>query len=55
MFLANYGDGLSDVPLPDMLDRFRESSAIAACLRASFDVVYAVVRGGERNSSTNSH
>jgi glucose-1-phosphate cytidylyltransferase len=45
VFLANYGDGLSDVPLPDMLDTFRESGAIASLLvvqpSASFDVVHA--------------
>src|SRR5689334_7517068 len=29
MFLANYGDGLSDLPLPSMLNRFVESKAIA--------------------------
>ena len=43
MFLANYGDGLSDVPLPAMLDTFRESNAVASLLlvqpTASFDIV----------------
>lgn len=45
MFLANYGDGLSDVPLPDMLEKFRHSDAIASLLliqpTASFDIVSA--------------
>jgi glucose-1-phosphate cytidylyltransferase len=45
IFLANYGDGLSDVPLPSMLDRFRESGAVASVLlvqpTSSFDIVYA--------------
>src|ERR1035438_4221618 len=45
MFLANYGDGLSDVPLPDMLEKFRQSDAIASLLlvqpTASFDIVSA--------------
>jgi glucose-1-phosphate cytidylyltransferase len=45
MFLANYGDGLSDVPLPAVIERFRESNAIASMLlvqpTASFDIVYA--------------
>jgi len=45
MFLANYGDGLSDVPLPAMLDKFKKSNAIASLLlvqpTASFDIVYA--------------
>lgn len=44
MFLANYGDGLSDVPLPDMLDSFRKSEAVASLLlvqpTSSFDIVY---------------
>ena len=45
MFLANYGDGLSDVPLPAMLETFRQSNAIASLLlvqpTASFDIVHA--------------
>jgi len=45
IFLANYGDGLSDLPLPVMLDRFRESGAIASLLlvqpTSSFDIVHA--------------
>jgi glucose-1-phosphate cytidylyltransferase len=49
MFLANYGDGLSDVPLPGMLDTFRESDAIASMLlvqpTSSFDIVYAGSEG----------
>ncbi len=43
MFLANYGDGLSDVSLPAMIDAFQKSSAIASLLlvqpTASFDIV----------------
>ena len=45
MFLANYGDGLSDLPLPAMLETFRQSNAIASLLlvqpTASFDIVHA--------------
>lgn len=45
VFLANYGDGLSDVPIPLILDRFRRSKAIASMLlvqpTASFDIVQA--------------
>jgi glucose-1-phosphate cytidylyltransferase len=45
MFLANYGDGLSDVPLPTMLETFRQSNAIGSLLlvqpTASFDIVNA--------------
>jgi glucose-1-phosphate cytidylyltransferase len=43
MFLANYGDGLSDVELPEMIENFRRSDAIASLLlvqpTASFDIV----------------
>jgi glucose-1-phosphate cytidylyltransferase len=34
MFLANYSDGLSDLPLPEMLDRFAASKATASFLCA---------------------
>jgi glucose-1-phosphate cytidylyltransferase len=43
LFLANYGDGLSDLPLPAMLEAFRSSNALASLLlvqpTASFDIV----------------
>jgi glucose-1-phosphate cytidylyltransferase len=29
IFLANYSDGLTDAPLPDMIDRFKKSGKIA--------------------------
>jgi glucose-1-phosphate cytidylyltransferase len=49
VFLANYGDGLSDCPLPVMLDAFRKSGAIASLLlvqpTASFDIVDAAPSG----------
>jgi glucose-1-phosphate cytidylyltransferase len=45
MFLANYGDGLSDLPLPAMLAVFRRSSAVATLAlvapTATFDLVGA--------------
>jgi glucose-1-phosphate cytidylyltransferase len=45
MFFANYGDGLSDLPLPTMVDEFRSRNATAAMLlvqpTASFDTVQA--------------
>src|SRR5262249_43865605 len=44
IFLANYGDGLSDVPLPSVIDTFQQSSAVAALLlvqpTGSLDVVH---------------
>jgi glucose-1-phosphate cytidylyltransferase len=49
MFLANYGDGLSDLPLPAMVDRFRRSNAVASLIlvqpTASFDIVHAEPSG----------
>jgi glucose-1-phosphate cytidylyltransferase len=45
MFLANYGDGLSDVPLPALIDTFQRSNAVGSLLlvqpTASFDIVNA--------------
>src|SRR5207237_3862651 len=52
MFLANYSDGLSDVPLPAMLETFRQSTAVASLLlvqpTASFDIVHAGPEGRVR-------
>jgi glucose-1-phosphate cytidylyltransferase len=49
MFFANYGDGLSDLPLPTMVNAFRSSKATAAMLMvqptASFDIVQADPNG----------
>jgi glucose-1-phosphate cytidylyltransferase len=49
MFLANYGDGLSDVPLPAMIDTFEHTDAIASLLLVqppgSFDIVHAGAEG----------
>ena len=53
IFLANYGDGLSDVPLPSMLEAFQNSSAIASLMlvqpTASFDIVESGPKGIVRN------
>jgi len=49
VFLANYSDGLSDVPLPSLLDSFNKSNAIASLLlvqpTASFDIVRTGANG----------
>ncbi len=49
MFLANYGDGLSNLELPTMVDAFRRSDAVGSLLlvqpTASFDIVQ-VGQGG---------
>ena len=55
-FLVNYSDGLSDVPLPLLIDSFEKSNAIASLLlvqpTASFDIVRAGPDGLVRNIST---
>lgn len=55
MFLANYGDGLSDVALPAMIENFQHSNAIASLLlvqpTASFDIVNASPEGRVTNVS----
>ena len=42
-FLANYSDGLSDVPLPSLIDAFHANGSVASLLlvkpTASFDIV----------------
>lgn len=49
VFLANYGDGLSDLALPTMIDTFQRSDAVASLLlvqpTASFDIVYTGTEG----------
>jgi glucose-1-phosphate cytidylyltransferase len=53
IFLANYSDGLTDAPLPDMIDRFRKSGKIGCFIAihppfsfhlSEFDSQDAVVR-----------
>lgn len=43
LFLANYADGLSDVSLPQMIERARQTDAVATCIavkpRASFHLL----------------
>jgi glucose-1-phosphate cytidylyltransferase len=49
MFLANYSDGLSDVPLPSVIDLFRDSGNIACFVsvkpRASFHLIEMETNG----------
>lgn len=49
IFLANYGDGLSDLPLPTMVEAFRKSDAIASMIlvrpTGSFDIIQADADG----------
>jgi glucose-1-phosphate cytidylyltransferase len=43
MFLANYGDGLSDLPLPDMIDFFRHSGKTACFVAVRPNFSYHLV------------
>jgi glucose-1-phosphate cytidylyltransferase len=43
IFLANYADGLSDLPLPKVIDRFRKSDAIASFLSVRPNLSYHFV------------
>src|SRR3984893_11809416 len=49
IFLANYGDGLSDLNLPVMIEEFRKSDAVGSLLlvqpTASFDIVELTSEG----------
>ena len=48
MFLANYGDVLTDAPLPEMVDDFLRRDAVAAFIsRASPTYTFHVVRAGD--------
>jgi glucose-1-phosphate cytidylyltransferase len=49
MFLANYSDGLSDLPLPTVIDSFQRSRSIACFVsvkpRASFHLIHTDTNG----------
>ena len=47
MFLANYADVLTDAPLPDMIERFEASSAVASLLAVPPQSSHHVVDIGE--------
>src|SRR6266852_6027607 len=47
MFLANYSDGVSDLPLPDMIDIFRRQDAVASFAGVAPTQSFHLVRPGE--------
>jgi len=47
MFLANYADVLTDAPLPDMIERFAASSAVAGLLAVPLQSSHHVVDIGD--------
>jgi glucose-1-phosphate cytidylyltransferase len=52
MFLANYADVLTDMPLPDMIQRFSASEAIASLLSAPLQSSHHVVEIGNDGTVT---
>jgi glucose-1-phosphate cytidylyltransferase len=49
VFLANYSDGLTDLPLPEYLDHFCKSGKIASFLAVQPSQSFHVVKVGEGN------
>jgi glucose-1-phosphate cytidylyltransferase len=47
MFLANYSDGLTDMPLPDMIEAFKRSGKIAAFVCAPPSQTFHIVNVGD--------
>ena len=52
-FFANYSDGLTDHPLPEMFESFRESGKVASFLIAPPSQTFHVVEADERNRVKN--
>lgn len=49
MFLANYADVLTDLPLPEMVDRFTASDAVASMLAVPPQAAFHVVKADEND------
>jgi glucose-1-phosphate cytidylyltransferase len=49
VFLANYADGLSDLPLPDMIDYFMKSGKIACFVCVKPSQSFSIVSLGKEN------
>jgi glucose-1-phosphate cytidylyltransferase len=52
MFLANYADTLTDAPLPDLIERFRASSAVMSMLAVAPASSHHVVEVGDHGELT---
>ena len=52
MFLANYSDGLSDLPLNDYIEQFRKSDSVASFLSVRPFSTYHVVQADEDSRVT---
>jgi glucose-1-phosphate cytidylyltransferase len=49
MFLANYSDGLTDLPLPQQISHFRKNDKIASflCVRPNLSYTFVSMNGGD--------
>lgn len=52
IFLANYSDGLTDLPLPEMIERFARSDAVGAFIAVKPSASFHVVRHDESGKVT---
>jgi glucose-1-phosphate cytidylyltransferase len=52
-FLANYSDGLSDVPLPVLIDGLKSTNSIASLLLVQPTASFDIVKVGQGNRVTN--
>ena len=55
MFLANYSDGLSDVNLDDMIEKFKKSDKIACFLAVHPPVTYHLADIADRRPRQRIH
>ena len=53
IFLANYSDGLTDAPLPDMIERFKSSKAIGCFIAVRPAFSFHLVEFDDRNAVRN--
>ena len=53
IFLANYSDGLTDAPLPDMIERFKNSKAIGCFIAVRPPFSFHLVEFDDKNAVRN--
>ena len=53
MFLANYSDGLTDLPLPTHLEMFKKQKAVASFVSVKPNLSYHIVSTGDDGRVTN--
>ncbi len=53
IFLANYSDGLTDAPLPEMVDQFKNSNAIGCFIAVRPPFSFHLVEFGNNNAVQN--